>query len=242
MRTSLLVRSSAALVATGMVLSGCSSDGDEKVASTVTSDTSDEATDEATDDADDDATDDVTDDATDDADDSDDSDDSDDAADDGSFDGTQVIDVDGSDKDLTLEIPTGWQPSDAIDSSPYIIFVAVSPEVYEAFSPNVVVTVEEIPSGASEDDVFANHTAAALSLDSTEPDGSAGSVDGFPSHTVSGLREGPSGERLAQSSTLVIVEGDDGSSVALALALTTHADDSAGRDVLSGVLSSATIG
>lgn len=220
MRTSLLVRSSAALVATGMVLSGCSSDGDEKVASTVTSDTSDEATDEATDDADD----------------------SDDAADDGSVDGTQVIDVDGSDKDLTLEIPTGWQPSDAIDSSPYIIFVAVSPEVYEAFSPNVVVTVEEIPSGASEDDVFANHTAAALSLDSTEPDGSAGSVDGFPSHTVSGLREGPSGERLAQSSTLVIVEGDDGSSVALALALTTHADDSAGRDVLSGVLSSATIG
>lgn len=239
MRTSLLVRSSAALVATGMVLSGCSGDGDEKVASTVSAEATDEASDESTEDADDDASDDATDEATQDS--TDDPDDSDDAADDGSVDGTQVIDVDGSDQDLTLEIPTGWQPSDAIDSSPYIIFVAVSPEVYEAFSPNVVVTVEEIPSGTSEDDVFANHTAEALSLDSTEPEGSTGSVDGFPSHTVSGLREGPSGEDLAQSSTLVIVEGEDGSSVALALALTTHADDTAGRDVLSGVLSSATI-
>lgn len=239
MRTSLLVRSSAALLATGMVLSGCSSDGDEKVASPVsaeaTEDATDEPTDEAPEDTDDDPTEDPTDDATEDS-----TDDADDSGD-GSVDGTQVIDVDGSDKDLTLEIPTGWQPSDAMDSSPFIIFVAVSPEVYEAFSPNVVVTVEDVPSGTSEDDIFANHTAAALSLDSTEPDGSTGTVGGFPSHTVSGLREGPSGEELAQSSTLVIVEGDDGSTVALALALTTHAGDSAGRDVLSGVLSSATI-
>lgn len=239
MRTSLLVRSSAALLATGIVLSGCSSDGDEKVASPVsaeaTDDATDESTDEPTEDSDDDSTEDATDEATEDS-----TDDADDSGD-GSVDGTQVIDVDGSDKDLTLEIPTGWQPSDAMDSSPFIIFVAVSPEVYEAFSPNVVVTVEDVPSGASEDDIFANHTAAALSLDSTEPDGSTGTVGGYPSHTVSGLREGPSGEQLAQSSTLVIVEGDDGSTVALALALTTHADDSAGRDVLSGVLSSATI-
>ena len=215
MRTSLLVRSSAALLATGMVLSGCSSDGDEKVASTVSDEATDDATEDSTDDADDSG--------------------------DGSVDGTQVIDVEGSDKDLTLDIPTGWLPSDAMDSSPYIIFVAVSPEVYEAFSPNVVVTVEDVPSGASEDDIFANHTAEGLSLDSTEPEGTTGTVDGFPSHTVSGLREGPSGEQLAQSSTLVLVEGEDGSTVALALALTTHADDSAGRDVLSGVLSSATI-
>jgi len=236
MRTSLLVRSSAALLATGMVLSGCSGDGDEKVASTVSAEATDDATDEATDDADDDATEEPTDEATEDS-----TDDADDSGD-GSVDGTQVIDVEGADKDLTLEIPTGWLPSDAVDSSPYIIFVAVSPEVYEAFSPNVVVTVEDVPSGTSEDDIFANHTAEGLSLDSTEPEGTTGTVDGLPSHTVSGLREGPSGEQLAQSSTLVLVEGEDGSTVALALALTTHADDSAGRDVLSGVLSSATIG
>lgn len=238
MRTSLLVRSSAVLFTAGVVLSGCSSDGDdEKVASPISSgtETTDAATDEPTEDATEDPTDD-SDEATDDA-----SDDADDSGD-GSVDGTQVIDIEGSDQDLTLEIPTGWQPSDAVDSSPYIIFVAVSPEVYEAFSPNVVVTVEPIPAGTSETDVFANHTAAALSLDSTQPDGTTGQVDGLPSHTVSGLRSGPSGEQLAQSSTIIIVEGDDGSTVALALALTTHADDSAGRDVLSQVLSSATIG
>lgn len=230
MRTSRLARSSAAVVAVGILLSGCSSDGDaEKVASTVTSSpqTSDATTDEPTEQATQDPTDDPSDDA--------------DVSGDGSVDGTQVVDVGTSGHELTLEIPTGWQPSDAIDRSPYIVFVAISPEVYEAFSPNIVVTVEPVPAGTSETDVFATHTASGLSLDSTQPDGTTGAVGGLPSHTVSGLRSGPSGERLAQSSTVVVVEGDDGSTVALALTLTTHADDSAGRDVLSQVLSTATI-
>lgn len=233
MRTSLLVRSTALLAVAGVGLAGCSGgDATEKVASSVTSEATDDARDGASADPTEEPGDDPSEDAT---------DDSTDGSSPGgtSVDGTQVVDLAGVGKELTLEIPEGWQPSDAADGIEYIVFVALSPDPYESFSANVVVTVE--PAPARPEDIFTGHDAAALGYDSTEPDGSTGTIAGYPSHTVSGLLEGPSGEDLAQSSTVILVDGDDGTTVALALALTTHADDTEGQQTLEDILYGATV-
>lgn len=242
MRTSLLVRSSALLAVAGLALAGCSGDDTEKVASAVTTEATDDATatpdaetdtdtgDEPTDEPSGEASAEPSDDATD-----------DDSAGGTSVGGTQVVELTGTGTELTLEIPEGWQPSDAAGDVPEIVFVAVDPEPYEAFSSNVVVTVEPLPSGLTAEEVFATHDAAGLGYDSEIPDGTDGTTDGYPSHVVSGRLAGPSGEQLAQSSTVVVVEGDDGTGVVLALALTTHADDSEGRSTLGAILEGATI-
>lgn len=243
MRTSLLVRSTALLAVAGLGLAGCSGSDTEKVASEVTSEATSSASAEPSEDATEEQTDEPSEEPTDDA------SPSDDATQDGSdgstgtttVDGTQVVDLTGTGTELTLEIPEGWQPSDAAADVPSIVFVAVNPEPYEAFASNVVVTVEPLPSGLTAQDVFATHDAAGLGYDSEIPEGTDGTTDGYPSHVVSGLLAGPSGEQLAQSSTVVIVEGDDGTGVVLALALTTHADDSEGRSALSAILEGATI-
>lgn len=240
MRTSLLVRSTALLAVAGLGLTGCSGGGTEKVASAVTTEATDDAG--ATPDGDTDTSDEPTDEPSGDPT----AAPSDDAADDDSADGTsvggtQVVELTGTGTELTLEIPEGWQPSDAAADIQEVVFVALDPEPYEAFSSNVVVTVEPLPSGLTAEDVFATHDAAGLGYDSEVPDGTDSTTDGYPSHVVSGRLAGPSGEQLAQSSTIVIVEGDDGTGVVLALALTTHADDSEGRSTLGAILEGATI-
>lgn len=238
MRTPLLVRSTALLAVAGLGLAGCSGGETEKVTSEVTSTASAEPTTDPTDDATDEPTSEPSEEPTDDPTATDDADDTSGSA---SVDGTQVVDLTGTGTELTLEIPEGWQPSDAAADVPSIVLVAVDPEPYEAFASNVVVTVEPLPSGLTAEDVFATHDAAGLGYESEIPEGTDGTTDGYPSHVVSGLLEGPSGEQLAQSSTVVIVEGDDGTGVVLALALTTHADDTEGRDALSAILEGATI-
>lgn len=242
MRTSLLVRSTALLAVAGLGLTGCSGGDTEKVSSAVTTeatdaasatpdaDPTDEATDEPTDQSSDEATAGPSEDPT-----------ADDSAGSTTVGGTQVVDLTGTGTELTLEIPEGWQPSDAAADVPSIVFVAVNPEPYEAFSSNVVVTVDPLPAGLTAEEVFATHDAAGLGYDSEVPDGTEGTTSGHPSHVVSGALSGPSGERLAQSSTVVIVEGDDGTGVVLALALTAHADDSEGSGALGAILDSATI-
>ena len=238
MRTPLLVRSTALLAVAGLGLAGCSGGESEKVTSEVTSTASAEPTTDPTDDATDEPTSEPSEEP---GDDSTATDDADDTSGSTSVDGTQVVDLTGTGSELTLEIPEGWQPSDAAADVPSIVLVAVDPEPYEAFASNVVVTVEPLPTGLTAEDVFATHDAAGLGYESETPEGTDGTTDGYPSHVVSGLLEGPSGEQLAQSSTVVIVEGDDGTGVVLALALTTHADDSDGRDALSAILEGATI-
>lgn len=236
MRTPLLVRSTALLAVAGLGLAGCSGGETEKVTSEVTSTASAEPTTDPTDDATDEPTSETSAEPSEDP-----TDDADDTSGSTAVDGTQVVDLTGTGAELTLEIPEGWQPSDAAADVPSIVLVAVDPEPYEAFASNVVVTVEPLPSGLTAEDVFATHDAAGLGYESEIPEGTDGTTDGYPSHVVSGLLEGPSGEQLAQSSTVVIVEGDDGTGVVLALALTTHADDTEGRDALSAILEGATI-
>lgn len=154
--------------------------------------------------------------------------------------GTQVVDLSPVDQRLTLEIPDGWQPSSPVDV-PYVAFVALHPTPVGKFSANIFITVEPLSAGTTADDVFLLHTAGLLGYESSVPDGIDSTIDGHPAHVLSGSLVGPSGQDLAQSSTLVVVEGDDGASVAVAIALTTHADDADNRQVLGTILEDMTI-
>lgn len=154
--------------------------------------------------------------------------------------GTQVVDLSPVGQRLTLEIPDGWQPSTPVDV-PYVAFVALDPEPVGEFSTNIFITVEPLEPGTTPEDVFLLHRAGLLGYDSSMPDGIDSTIDGYPAHVLSGALVGPSGQDLAQSSTLVVVEGDDGAVVAVAIALTTHADDAEGRQTLAAILEDATI-
>lgn len=154
--------------------------------------------------------------------------------------GTQVVDLSPVGQRLTLEIPDGWQPSTPVDV-PYVAFVALDPEPVGEFSANIFITVEPLEPGTTPEDVFLLHRAGLLGYDSSMPDGIDSTIDGYPAHVLSGALVGPSGQDLAQSSTLVVVEGDDGAAVAVAIALTTHADDAEGRQTLAAILEDATI-
>jgi hypothetical protein len=154
-------------------------------------------------------------------------------------DGTQRVGIEGLSSDLVLDVPTGWIPSEYMDTSEYVLFIALAPERVDGFSANIVVTLESVGITLSDEEYFGYHSefSAAFGLSSPRPGGTVGMLGGYPSHTISGTARENSMD-LNQSSTMVLVD-EAGVQVSMVIALTSHQNDTAGLALLHEILDSA---